>query len=103
MIKKDDKGLSLLTLIQHCKKLFSDSLTTLLNIDKIVRTCETSYLETIVFNEKYLVDNMKIFDSREIPKIKEKTDAGIFNIEFDSNLSNSSSLSTQEIIEWIQL
>lgn len=102
MMQKDDKGLSLLTLIQHCKNLFSDSLTTLLNIEKIVRTCETSDLESIVFNEKHLIDNIKIFDSIEIPKIKEKTETGIFNIEFDSNLSNSNSLSTQEVIKWLQ-
>lgn len=102
MLQKDDKGLSLLNLIQSCKNLFSNSLTTLLNIEKIVRTCEISDLDAIAFNEKHLIDNLRIFDSIEIPKIKEKTDAGIFNIEFDSNLSNSNSLSTQETIKWIQ-
>lgn len=102
MMQKDDKGLSLLSLIERCKNIFSNNLSMLLNIEKIVKACDISDLETIIFNENHLKDNLKIYDSTEVPKIKEKTEEGIFNIEFDSNLTNSKSLSEREMVFWIQ-
>lgn len=102
MMQKDDKGLSLLLLIERCKNLFSNNLTMLLNIEKIVKTCDVSDLESVVFNENHLIDNLKIYDSAQVPKIQEKTVEGIFNIEFDSNLTNSKSISQKEMFFWVQ-
>lgn len=103
LMQKDDKGLSLYSLIDECKNLFFDSLNTLLIIEKAIRNYDVAELKSISFNEKYLNDNIRIYDAINIPRITEKTKEGIFNIEFDSNLTNSKWLSFSDILEWIKL
>lgn len=42
-------------------------------------------------------------DGVAIPRIQEKTMNGVFNVEFDSDLSNCEQFSDSEICEWILL
>jgi len=101
LMLKDDKGLSLFTLIEKCKEFFSNSLSTLLNIEKIIKNWEIKDLYTISFNEQYIKDNLRVYDSNDIPRLTEKTNEGIYNIEFDSDLTNSKYMSLDEIKQWI--
>lgn len=101
MLQKDDKGVSLYDLIKRCKILFSNNLSILLNIEKIIMRSEDTDLKTISYNENYILDNLRIYDSKDIPRLTEKTKEGIFNIEYDSNLSGVKSLSQGEIEKWI--
>lgn len=101
LLLRDDKGLSLFDLIHDCKIIFSHSLTTWFNIEKMVKNFTEAELKSISFNEKYLIDGIRIFDSTDIPKLTEKTKDGIFNVEFDSNLTTCNHMTLTQISEWI--
>jgi len=101
LLQKDDRGLSLYELVERCKLLFNDNFITMLNIEKMIYNIETQILKDIKFNEQYLLDNIKIFDAVDIPRIREKTDEGIFNIEYDSNLTGIKYCDVIKLIEWL--
>ena len=102
LLQKDDKGLSLFLLIEKCKTLFSNNLTILVNIERIIRNWDENDLASMSFNEKYLLNHIRVYDSCVIPRITEKNQNGVFNVEYDSNLSQSAFLDSENILEWIE-
>lgn len=100
LLLKDDKGISLYDLIIRSKNMFPLSFNLLLNLEKIIIGNEINDLKSISFNEKYLLDNIRIYDSIQVPRLTEKTNEGIFNIEYDSNLSNTVYLDREKILFW---
>lgn len=101
MLIKDDKGMSLYDLILECSEIFADKLDVILHIEKMIKNIDKSELDTIRFNYNYTKDNFKIYDAQNIPRIKEKTEEGVFNVEFDSDLTLSESISTVKLMEWL--
>ncbi len=99
MFQKDDKGISLYQLIEQCKTIFSSNLKLLMHIENMIRNVDKEVLDTIKYNTCYLKDNLRLFRAIDVPRILEKTMDGIFNIEFDSDLSVSKEMS-EDITEW---
>lgn len=100
LLLKDDKGLSLFNLIQDCKIMFSHSLITWINIEKAIKNYTDTELKSIRFNQKHLIENIKIYDSSNIPRLTEKTKDGIFNIEYDSDLTFCEYLNIDMVKSW---
>lgn len=101
MLQKDDAGMSLLELANECKDLFSTYFTIVLHLELITKNIEDSELEEMKFNFEYAKDNMKIFDANKMPRLKEKDVDGVFNIEYDVDLTNTPNESAGKFIDWI--
>lgn len=101
MLQKDDKGLSLLELINNCKNIFSSNLSVLLHIEKTIKNIDDIQLENLKFNYDYSKDKFKIYDALNIPRLKEKTEEGVFNVQFDSDISTSQATDISYFISWL--
>ncbi len=101
MLQKDDKGLSLLELIIKCKNIFSSNLSVLLHIEKTIKNIDDIQLENVKFNYDYSKGKFKIYDALNIPRLKEKTEEGVFNVQFDSDISTSQATDIDYFISWL--
>lgn len=102
MLQRDDKGLSLFELLGMCRESFSHNLNLLIELEKITKGASRDDLDNMRFNYEYCISNMKLFDAVRIPRIKEKNKDGIFNVEYDCDLTNLSGITEDEAISWIQ-
>lgn len=102
MLQYDDEGMSLLDLITECKDLFSSNLVLIIHIETMIKNCSSEELSSLRFNYDYAKANFKIYDATNIPRLREKNEEGVFNVEYDSDLTNSSSMSPSKLIDWIK-
>lgn len=102
MFQKDDCGLSLFELIQRVKDLFSNNLKLMIHIENMIKNIDYEVLESIKYNKIYIDNNIKFFDANRIPRIQEKTVDGVFNVEFDSDLSSSQPFDGTSLVEWLE-
>lgn len=101
MLQKDDCGLSLSDLIHKTKELFCENLKLMLHIENMIRNIEIEVLGKIKYGKKFIDNNIKFFKANSIPRIQEKTMDGVFNVEFDSDLSTSIEFNGSGMEEWI--
>lgn len=101
MIQKDDKGMSLLDIINTCKQIFSNNFQLILHIEMMIKNIDKHELEDIKFNYGYTHGNFKIFDALSLPKIKEKNVDGVFNVEYDVDFTNVVNENINSFEEWI--
>lgn len=101
MLQKDDCGLSLSDLIQKTKQLFSENIKLMLHIESMIKNTEIEVLDTIKYGKKFIDNNIKFFKATSIPRIQEKTMDGVFNVEFDSDLSTSYEFNSCRMEEWL--
>lgn len=94
MLEKDDKGLSLLDLIEFCLKNFDCNYDFVKNMHNILLNTNKDILSAIRYNENYLIENLRIYNALDIPRIKEKTQDGVYNVKFESDLTNVTGYST---------
>lgn len=102
MLQKDDGGLSLNSLIEKAKLLFSNNLKLLIHIENMVKNVDVDVLETLKYNKAFIDGNIRFVKAVDIPRIQEKTMDGVFNVEFDSDLSSMNSLEASKVEEWIK-
>ena len=101
LLQKDDSGLSLKSLIKKVRESFANNLKLLIYIESIIKNIDTDILEILKYNNTFIAENIKFFKATDVPRIEEKTMNGVFNVEFDSNLSTIKDLDENEINDWI--
>lgn len=102
MLQKDDKGLSLNSLIKKTKLLFCNNLKLLIYIENMVKNIDVDVLENLTYNKVFIENNIKFIRAVDIPRIQEKTMDGVFNVEFDSDLSTTKQFDVSGLSEWIR-
>ena len=101
MFQKDDGGLSLKSLIEETKKLFSSNLKLLIYIENMVKNVDIDILDALKYSRVLIDENIRFIKATDIPRIQEKTSDGVFNVEFDSDLSNCKQCDESEINDWL--
>lgn len=101
LLQKDDCGMSLLELISKARNLFASNLYLLLRIESMIKNVSDEVLNALKYNVSFAKDRIKFYDAKNIPHIDEKTPNGVFNIEFDSDLSTSRDITVEEFLVWI--
>ncbi len=101
MLQEDDQGMSLIDLIDRVRIVFSNNLKFMIHIENMIKNIEKDVLELIRYSKKYVEDNIKIFNAVDVPRIREKTMDGIFNVEFDSDLSSLQCLEASGLTDWL--
>lgn len=103
LLRKDDKGLSLYELIEYCKNTFANNFLFITHIEKFIHKTTDSELQNLKFNEQYTINNLKLINANQIPKIEKTSGNGVFNIEFDSNITNCESFGLQIFKSWYKM
>lgn len=103
LLRKDDKGLSLYELIEYCKNTFANNFLFITHIEKFIHKTTDSELQNLKFNEQYTINNLKLINANQIPKIEKTSGNGVFNIEFDSNIINCESFDLQIFKSWYKM
>ena len=101
MLQKDDKGMSLKELICECKEIFASNLGLMLCIERMLKNTSIEEIDKVKFNYAYTKENIKIFDARNIPRLNEKSPDGVYNVEYDSDLSSAIKETVNKTINWI--
>ena len=65
-----------------------------------MRTSFRYLLQNLKFNEQYTINNLKLINANQIPKVEQTSGNGVFNIEFDSNLEKSQSIDIAFFKTW---
>lgn len=102
MLQKDDVGTSLYDLITYCKNIFSNNLQFMIRVEKMIMNIDKENLMDIKYNWQYSKDNIKLYDAISIPRLKEKNEEGVFNVEYDVDFSNSKNISSECFINWLK-
>lgn len=55
----------------------------------------------IKYDEAYLKENIRFYDAKSIPHFTQKTPDGVFNAEYDCDLSTAAYLQVDDLIKWI--
>lgn len=102
MLQFDDAGLSMSDLLTECKKIFCANLPLMVRIETILKNTSQEELNDFRVNYEYIRNAFRIVDGINIPRIKEKNDDGVFNVEFDSDLTNTPYLNVCEFFNWLK-
>ena len=101
MLQRDDAGMSLFDLINECKDLFSHNLFLIVHIESMINNVDKDDLKSIVYNFEYSKSNFRFYDAANMPRLKEKNEEGVFNVEYDVDLTNTVCLSSGKLIDWV--
>ena len=102
-LRKNDRGITLINLVDEIHELYPNNYNLLLYIEKIVGKVNREYIESLRYDQLYLENNIVFIDAKDIPHFNEKTPEGVYNAEYDCNLENISILPIQDMIMWINL
>ncbi|CCV63605.1 conserved hypothetical protein [Alteracholeplasma palmae J233] len=101
MLRKDDQGLSLYELSENVKKNNPLKFNLHIRITNLLNNYTKTELEQIKFNENYIKSNMGFYRTLDIPRFQEKQPKGVYNTEYDADLSNVKKNNKTQINEWI--
>jgi hypothetical protein len=102
MLQRDDAGMSLYDLVEECKELFAHNFELIIRIETMVANIEDEDLKKISFNYEYSRNNFRLFDAYYAPRLKEKNEDGVFNVEYDVDFTNVLSMKNDEFINWLR-
>lgn len=106
MLRYDDAGLSLFSLIENCKPLLKPYSSKLMRLLIVQKNVSEERLQGICFNTNYTEENKSVFSAVDIPKFNQSTPDGVSNAEYDCVLDNATpieeSVFVADIISTIQ-
>lgn len=102
LLRRSDTGLSLQNLIEKIYEIASDDYKTLALIEKYTTKIKRSELENIRFDENYLLDELRFIKASNVPKFNERQPDGVFNAEYDSDLTVAATDSLEAVLAWMR-
>lgn len=101
LLQRADFGISLGDLVENILRLYENQFSLVLHIENIISQIGNDTLYGVKYDENYLKDNIRFYDAKAIPHFTQKTPDGIFNAEYDCDLSTAPALQVNELIDWI--
>lgn len=102
LLRNDDQGLSLKSLIEEVRGIAREDFDTLLYIDKLARGIHEEDTSLIKFDEEYTRNNIRFYNAKIIPKFESVQPEGVSQTEYNSDLTNIPSTSFEIVKSWIQ-
>lgn len=101
LLKKSDFGISLGNLAGRILKMYENEFPLVLHIENVISRIGNDLLYGIKYDEAYLKENIRFYDAKSIPHFTQKTPDGVFNAEYDCDLSTAAYLQVDDLIKWI--
>lgn len=102
LLRNDDQGLSLKSLIKEVREIARDDFDTLLYIDKLARGIHEEDASLIKFDEEYTRNNIRFYNAKIIPKFESEQPEGVSQTEYNSDLTNIPPTLFEIVKGWIQ-
>lgn len=102
LLRKSDTGLSLQNLIDKIYEIASDDYKTLALIEKYTTKVQRNELEHIRFDERCLLDELRFIKASNVPKFNERQPDGVFNTEYDSDLTVATPDELDVVLTWLR-
>ncbi len=102
MLQKSDAGLSLMEILTKIRELYQGNYDLMLHIESIISGVDENELKRVQYDEQYLKSNIKIYDAKTVPHFGELTPEGVINAEYDSSLTNVTSVDINSVVNWIE-
>lgn len=102
LLRNDDRGLSLKSLIDEVREIAGKDFDTLLCIDKFTRGTQEEDICMIRFDEEYTRSNIRFYNAKVIPKFDSEQPEGVSHTEYNSDLTNIPSTPFEIVRRWIQ-
>lgn len=103
LLRKDDEGLSLFSLIEYIRGIISQDFRTLLYIDRFIKNIPDIALHEFRYDETYSSEHIRFFHADNIPKFEKVQPDGVSHAEYDSDLTSAANLTGNEMLSWISL
>lgn len=103
LLRKDDAGLSLLSLIEDIRAVIAQDFRTLLYIDRFIKNIPEEDLRELRYDETYSAKHIRFFPAANIPKFDEVQPDGVSHAEYDSDLTSAIYLTSDEMLSWLSL
>jgi hypothetical protein len=87
LLRKDDQGLSLISLIEESYRFLLNNSKQLTRLQKIIFDVDNDILNSIKFSAAYTSQECKVFNAKDIPQFSESTPSGVANAEYDCFLT----------------
>lgn len=100
-LRHSDNGLSLGKLLEYIYDIIADDYKALALIGKYIHNVPRNELENICFDNTYTQENIRFIQAKDVPKINACQPNGVFNVEYDSDLSLVQGNSLTDFISWI--
>jgi len=101
LLRKDDAGLSLFSLIEEVRSAITQDFRTLLYIDRFIKNIPENELRALRYDETYTYENIRFYPAFSIPKFSEMQPDGVTHTEYDSDLTSAQNFSVTEMLLWI--
>lgn len=101
LLRKDDAGLSLFSLIEKVRSAIAQDFRTLLYIDRFVKNIPEDELRELRYDESYSAEHIRFFPAACIPKFNEVQPDGVIHAEYDSDLTLAECFTLTEMLSWL--
>ena len=102
LLRKDDAGLSLFSLIKLVQSIAANNFNLLLYVDRFIKNVPNDELCELRYDEIYTTRNLRFYPASIIPKFSEWQPDGVTHAEYDSDLTTIRSYSETDMMNWLK-
>lgn len=102
MLRADDSGLPLLSLIRDVQEIAVNNFDTLMYIEDFIKNFDEAELSNIRYDAAYTHRNLHIYEAADVPRFEKEQPRGVSKTEYDSDLTNAKPLTTNDFANWVQ-
>jgi hypothetical protein len=101
LLRIDDAGYSLANLISDVRQIAANNFDTLIYIENFIKNFSDNELDAVKYDANYIERNIKVYRAEDVPRFQDEQPNGVSKTEYDSDLTNSYTISTSDLIQWI--
>lgn len=103
LLRKDDVGISLFSLIDEMRSTFVQDFKTLLYIDRFIKNVPDDELRELRYDDEYIKEHIRFYPAEKIPKFNIFQPDGVTHAEYNSDLSTTEYLSFAAVVSWMNI
>lgn len=103
LLRKDDAGTSLLSLVEEVRLSFAQDFKTMLYIDRLIKNVPEDELHGLRYDDEYTKQHIRFYSAKKVPRFNDFQPDGVTHTEYNSDLSTAEYLSFDEFVSWIDI
>lgn len=103
LLRKDDAGTSLFSLINQVRSAHAEDFDSLLYIDRLIKNISEDDLRRVRYDDEYTKEHLRFYPAAKIPRFDEVQPDGVTHTEYDSDLSASECVLYDDFVSWMNI
>jgi hypothetical protein len=83
------------------RKIAANNFDTLIYIENFIKNFSDNELDAVKYDTNYIERNIKVYRAEDVPRFQDEQPNGVSKTEYDSDLTNSYTISASDLIQWI--